>query len=272
MQKFSTSPIEIILSFFLNKNLIITMTKREIIGRYRGSLLGTLWSFFNPIFMLAVYTFFFSTIFKSRWEGSSGSKTEFAIILFSGMLVFGLFSECINRAPNLILSNVNFVKKVIFPLEILAFINIGTAIFHLMTGLLAWLIFYTIFFGIPKFTILLLPFILLPLIIFTLGISWMLSSLGVFLRDVGQTTSIFVTALSFLTPIFYPISAIPPEYQSILQINPLTTVIENTRKILVWGQIPEFTPWLISLIISIFVAYLGFAWFQKTRKGFSDVL
>ncbi len=272
MRDFSASPREIAASLWRNRSLVVALTKREVVGRYRGSFMGILWSFFNPVFMLAVYTFVFSVVFKARWSGGSESRTEFALVLFAGMIVFALFSECVNRAPGLILANVNYVKKVVFPLEILPFVSMGAAAFHLLVSVAVWLIFYLIFFGVPHLTVLVLPLVLLPLVLFTLGVSWMLASLGVYLRDVGQIVGVFTTALLFLSPIFYPVTALPAEYQALLHLNPLTPVIEQTRQVLVWGKLPDFGFWTAAMAAGAAVAWLGFAWFQKTRKGFADVL
>ena len=140
MRHFSASPIEMFANLWRNRELIKASAKREVLGRYRGSFLGVLWSFFNPLFMLAVYTFVFSVVFQARWGGGSGSKTEFALVLFAGLLVFNLFAECINRAPGLILSNTNYVKKVVFPLEILPFVALLSALFHTLISLGVWLI------------------------------------------------------------------------------------------------------------------------------------
>lgn len=272
MQHFSVSPGEMVASLWRNRNLITALTKREVIGRYRGSFMGILWSFFNPVFMLAVYTFVFSVVFNARWGGGSDSKTEFALILFTGMIIFNFFSECVIRAPGLILSNANYVKKVVFPLEILSIVALGAAAFHLMISVIVWLLFYVIFFGMPHPTLLLLPLIALPLALFTIGITWLLASLGVYLRDVGQIVGVVITAMMFLSPIFYPVSALPEQYQTLLQLNPLTPVIEQTRQALVWGNVPDLKRWSAYLAGSAVIAWLGFAWFQKTRKGFADVL
>jgi lipopolysaccharide transport system permease protein len=272
MQNFSLSPRELIASPWRNRSLIKSLAVREVVGRYRGSALGILWSFFNPVFMLAVYTFVFSVVFKARWSGGSDSKTEFALILFAGLLVFNLFSECVSRAPGLILANVNYVKKVIFPLEILPWVSLGSAFFHTLISFGVWLLFYLFFFGIPKLTLLLFPLVLVPLILFTMGLSWLLASLGVYLRDVGQIISLVVTVLMFLSPVFYPVSALPERYQIILHLNPLTAVIEQVRGVLIWGQFPQWTSFAIQIMVSGLVAWLGFAWFQKTRKGFADVV
>jgi lipopolysaccharide transport system permease protein len=272
MQQNSISPKEIVASFWRNRSLIMTLVKREVIGRYRGSVMGILWSFFNPILMLVVYTFVFSVVFKARWTGGSESKTEFALVLFAGLMVFNLFSECINRAPGLVLGNVNYVKKVIFPLEILPVVTFGSAGFHMLINLLVWLIFYLIFFGVPHATFILLPVVLLPLGLMTLGLSWLLASLGVYLRDVTQIIGVVTTVLMFLSPIFYPIIALPEVYRPFMQISPLTLVVEQTRDVMIWGAGLELSTWAMYLIVSGIIAWLGFAWFQRTRKGFADVL
>lgn len=272
MQQFSTSPREVGASLWRNRSLIRTLIMREVIGRYRGSVMGVLWSFINPIFMLAVYTFVFSVIFKTRWNSGSDSKTEFALVLFAGLMVFNFFAECVNRAPGLILSNANYVKKVVFPLEILSWVSIGSALFHFSVSLLVWLLAYTIIFGLPHPTALLMPIAFLPLLLFTIGLSWALASLGVFLRDVAQVIGIFTTVLMFLSPIFYPVTALPENYRQLLYINPLTPAIEQARALLYWGTLPDWKIAGITLAYSAVVAWLGFAWFQKTRKGFADVL
>lgn len=259
-------------SFWRNRKLIYALIKREVVGRYQGSILGILWSFINPVFMLAVYTFIFSVVFKARWSSGSDSKTEFALVLFAGLIVFNFFSECVNRAPGLILSNANFVKKVVFPLEILPWVSIGSALFHGAISLTAWLLAYIFIFGAPHATVLLMPLVILPLLLFTIGITWILASLGVFLRDVAQFIGLATTVLMFLSPIFYPVTALPDHYQHLLFINPMTPAIEQTRAFLYWGVTPNWQMTISYLVTSSATAWLGFAWFQKTRKGFADVI
>jgi lipopolysaccharide transport system permease protein len=272
MQDFPISPKEMAASLWRNRELIRVLVKREVIGRYRGSFMGILWSFFNPVFMLAVYTFVFSVVFNARWAGGTESKTEFALILFAGLMVFNLFSECVNRAPGLILSNVNYVKKVVFPLEILPAIAMGSSLFHSLISLVVWFVFYLIFFGLPHSSALLIPLIVMPLVFLTMGLSWLLASLGVYLRDITQIMGILTTTLMFLSPIFYPVSALPTEYQPLLMLNPLTIIIEQARDVLIWKKQPDWYYYSFCLTNSGLIAWLGFAWFQKTRKGFADVL
>ncbi|MFZ6872831.1 ABC transporter permease [Undibacterium sp. Di27W] len=268
----SITPYSLLVSLKQHRRLILSLIQREVLVRYQGSLLGLLWSFFNPVLMLAVYTFVFSVVFKARWAGGSDSKTEFALVLFAGLMVFGLFSECVNRAPSLVVSNVNYVKKVIFPLEILPVVAMGAACFHLLISLVVWLIFYSIFFGVPPATIFYLPAILLPLVFISLGLSWLLASLGVFIRDIHQVVGVAISVLTFLSPVFYPIVALPEDFRAVVQVSPLTQVIEQSRDAMIWGKHLDWQNWLIYFLLSGLVAWLGFAWFQKTRKGFADVL
>jgi lipopolysaccharide transport system permease protein len=269
-----TSLAELGKSLWRNRQLIVQMTKREIVGRYKGSAMGLAWSFFNPVFMLVVYTFVFSEIFKSRWGGVGGndSKTQFAVVLFVGMIVLSLFSEVLNRAPGLILSNVNYVKKVVFPLEILPVIAIGAALFHTFIGLGVLLAAFVLFNGYLHWTVVFIPLVLLPLIIFTAGLAWMLASLGVFLRDVGQTIGILTTVLMFLSPVFYPVTAVPERFRLYIMANPLTFIIEQAREVLIWGHVPNWIGLGSYTLVAAVVAWAGYAWFQKTRKGFADVL
>ncbi len=273
MRDFSATPREMIASPWRHRDLIKASVKREVLGRYRGSFLGLFWSFFNPLLMLLVYTFVFSVVFKARWGATgSDSKAEFALVLFAGLMVFNIFAECFNRAPGLILNNVNYVKKVVYPLDILAWISLGSALFHGSISLVVWLLAYVFFYGAPNITALLLPLIFLPFILFVMGVTWMLASLSVFLRDVGQFVGVFTTMLMFLSPIFYPISALPEDYQVLLYMNPLTPVIEQSRAVLFWGQVPDFQLLAYYIAASLVIAWMGFAMFQKTRKGFADVL
>jgi lipopolysaccharide transport system permease protein len=272
MQHFPMTPNEMVASFWRNRYLIQTSIQREVVGRYRGSFMGILWSFFNPVFMLSVYTFVFSVVFKARWHAGSDSKTEFALILFAGLMVYNLFAECVNRAPGLILANVNYVKKVVFPLEILSWVSLGAALFHATVSFLVWLIAYMLLFGLPHITVLLLPIVIFPLLLFIMGLSWWLAALGVYLRDISQIIGVITTALLFLSPIFYSASSLPERYQILLQLNPLTPVVELTRGVLFFGKQPDLNILIIYYFCSVCVAWLGFAWFQKTRKGFADVL
>lgn len=270
----STSLVALWTSFWKNRHLVLQMIKREVVGRYRGSAMGLAWSFFNPVFMLTVYTFVFSEVFKARWGGLGGnnSKTQFAVVLFVGLIVHGLFAEVLSRAPSIILGNVNYVKKVVFPLEVLPIISLGSTLFHSLISLGVLLFSFVVFNGYLHLTVIFIPLVLLPLAVLTLGLTWILASLGVFLRDVGHVVGIAMTVLMFLSPIFYPVTAVPEKFRFYIMLNPLTFIIEQAREVLVWGHWPNWMGLSIYTATAVVVAWAGFAWFQKTRKGFADVL
>lgn len=260
-------------SLWRHIGLIGQMTRRDVIGRYKGSVMGLAWSFLNPLLMLVVYTFVFKVIFKARWVAAADeSQVDFAVVLFVGMIVHALFAECVNRAPGLIVSNVNYVKKVVFPLEVLAPVALGSALFHAAVSMLVLV-------GVVVFTrgefhaeALWAPILVVPIAITALGLAWFLASLGVFLRDVTQITVVFTIAMQFLSPVFYPLSALPEQYRGFIQINPLTFAIEQTRGAVIWGRSPDWSLYAVYLLAALAAACAGFWWFQRTRKGFADVL
>ncbi|MDV6346201.1 ABC transporter permease [Nitrosomonas sp. Is35] len=253
------------------------MTKREVISRYRGSFLGLLWTFINPILMLSIYTFVFSVVFKVRLDSHNSSvihddEFAFALLLFTGLILFNLFSECLARAPGLILANINYVKKIIFPLEILPLISLCSALFHAGISFLVLFSFLLITSHPIEWTIIFLPVILLPLVLLTLGLSWILASIGVFVRDIGQFIGLVLTMLLFLSPIFYPASALPESIRDYLFLNPLTLIIEQARAVILYGQLPDWSGLILYYLFAFLIAWIGLLWFNKTRKGFADVL
>lgn len=269
----SVSPKAAINSIWRNRHLIDQLVRREILGRYRGSVLGLAWSFFNPMLMLVVYTFVFSVVFNARWGvGGEETKAQFAIVLFVGMNMFGVFAETINRAPTLITSNANYVKKVVFPLEVLAVVAVVAAMFHTFIGLIVLMLALVVSQGGVPITALSLPLVMIPLILFSLGIAWLLASLGVYVRDVAQTVGIATTVIMFLSPVFYSTSALPEPYKSLLLLNPLTFIIEQARATVIFGHWPHWPSLLFYAVGASLIAWLGYWWFQKTRTGFADVL
>jgi len=260
-------------SVWRHRELIVQMTKREVVGRYKGSVMGLSWSFLNPVLMLVVYTFVFSVAFKARWGvGEGETKSQFAVVLFAGLIVHSLFAEVVNRAPGLMLNNLNYVKKVVFPLEILPVISAGVASVYSLISLVVLLTAFAIFNGYMHWTVILAPLVLLPLVILALGLAWMLASFGVFLLDIGQTISIVTTLMMFLAPVFYPITALPEKFRPFIMANPLSFIIEQSREVLIWGHLPNWIGLGLYTVVAIAVAWAGYAWFQKTRKGFADVL
>ncbi len=267
------TPAAMFLSFFNNRQLILQMTRRQVVAIYRGSLFGVAWLFINPMLMLAIYTFVFSVIFKSHWGTSENeSRTDFAIMIFVGMIVFGIFSEMLNRAPLLIVANINYVKKVVFPLEILPWVTLGSTLFHGMVSLFILLLAQLLLkFSVP-WTVVFFPIVLLPLIFFSMGLAWFLAATGVFVRDTGQITGVVTTVLMFLSALFYPLSALPEIYQTWLKLNPLVSIITESRSVLVLGKLPDWISLSVELGTSLMIAFAGFWWFQKVRKGFADVI
>lgn len=249
------------------------MVRRDVIGRYHGSLFGLGWSFLNPVLMLALYTFVFSMVFKARWgvEGDE-SKLVFAIVLYVGLICHSLLCEVLMRAPSLVQTNENYVKKVVFPLEILVVVAMGSAVFHSLISLLVLLLMFLFVYGFLYWTVLLTPIVLAPLVLVTLGLSWIVASMGVYFRDTAQAMGVVTTVLLFFSPVFFPLSMLPEGFRPWLTINPLTIMIEQARKVLILGQFPDWGTWSAYTFVAVAVAWLGYWWFQKTRKGFADVV
>jgi lipopolysaccharide transport system permease protein len=253
--------------------LVIQMARRDVTGRYRGSFMGLFWSFFNPLFMLMIYTFVFGVIFKSRWNTQVTGHFQFAVILFAGLNINSLFAECANRAPTLILDNTNFVKKVVFPLEILSWSTLGSALFHLAISTIVLLVISCLANGgFVPWTVVLFPVVVACFLPFVAGTIWLLASLGVFLRDLKQAIGIITTMLMFLAPIMYPRETIPPQYRDLLYLNPLTVIVEASQDVLVWGHVPDWSHLAIYFPAACVFAWAAFVWFESTRKGFADVL
>ncbi len=223
--------------------------------------------------MLLIYSFIFSIVFKARWRPQSEINLgEFAITLFAGLIAFNIFSETINRAPGLIIANPNYVKKVIFPLEILPVSLLGSTLFHSLISILILIAGRLLVMGSLSPMVLLLPLILIPLLCLTLGLAWILASLGVFIRDTAYAVTIITQILFFMSPIFYPIEAIPKRFRFIIQINPLSSILENFRNVLIWDRLPDFGGWCLQLFISLGIFIIGYMWFMKTKSGFADVV
>jgi len=267
------NPVGLARDLWANRHLIWQLAVRDVLARYKGSRLGLLWSIINPLLLLAVFTFVFSVIFQARWGVMPGnSKAEFALTMYCGLIVFNVFSECANRASMVIIGNVSYVKRVVFPLQVLpASLVVSSLIFALVgTGLL--LIGVGIFFRTVSWTVFCFPVVLLPVILLSLGFAWFLASLGVYLRDVGQIVMFAVQVLFFMTPVFYRIEQVPKAFQLVMRLNPLTTVVDCARRTLMWGMWPEWLWLVVVVLVSLIVAQLGYAWFMKTKRGFADVV
>lgn len=254
------------------RTLIWQFARRDVLARYRGSLLGLGWSFLTPLLMLAVYTFVFRVVFKARWADGAGGDFEFALQVYAGLIVFTLFAEVVNRAPRLVLEQPNLVKKVVFPLEILPWVAVLAGLFHVALNLVVLLAAAAIARGGLPLSTLALPLVLAPFVPLLLGLAWFLASFGVFVRDVGQIASLAVSLLMFLSPVFYPVSALPERWQPWLQANPLTPVIEQLRRVALDGLWPDWMQLALNLAIGCVFAWAGARWFAATRRGFADVI
>jgi lipopolysaccharide transport system permease protein len=272
VSRFSTSPTESVACLWRHRDLVRELVIRDFIGRYKGSLIGAGWALFHPVLMLVVYTVVFGVAFNSKWGVGGESKVAFALVLFSGMIVHGLIAECLNRAPTLITTQPNFVRKVVFPLEILPWVTFITAVLQFLVGF-SILVAACLATGVDLHAgTLLFPVILLPLCFLTMGLTWLLSSLGVYLRDLAQGMGVITTVLLFVSPVFYPIEGLPTKFRALISMNPITLPITQLRSAMMWGTPLDWFAWGATLLLSLLVFYAGFWWFQHSRKGFADVL
>jgi len=259
-------------AFLRYRSLTTELAKRDVLGRYKGASFGLLWSLISPFLLLWVYTFAFGTVLGARWPQIGSGETHFSIILFVGLIVHGLFSECLNRAPGLVVANPNFVKRIIFPLDILPWPMILSALFHALMNTLVFIVLRLAMDGEFAWTIVLLPLVLLPMVVLMLGVAWFLASLGVYVRDIAQVTGVVSMALLFLSSAMMPIESIPESYRWIFELNPLTLIIDQARNVMLWGRFPDWAALAKYLLVATFVMYAGRAWFMATKRGFADVL
>lgn len=266
------SPIRHVSTIFAHKELIFELAKREVQGRYRGASFGLLWSLISPFLMLLVYTFAFENILKNRWPVHEVGTDSFAIILFVGIIVHSFFAESFSRAPTLVTGNVNYVKKVVFPLQVLPFPMLLSALFHLGTNIVVLLFLMLIVEGGIPWTALLIPIVLAPLVLLMLGLSWCLAALGVYFKDINQVTGVIAIAVLFTSSAIIPTEAVSEKYRIIFELNPLTLIVDQMRLVALWGGWPDWASLGFYTVIAVAVAVGGYAWFMATRKGFADVV
>jgi lipopolysaccharide transport system permease protein len=272
--RFPATPQSMLRGLVAQRELIGELARRDVIGRYRGSALGLSWSLFHPLLLLGVFTFVFGSVMPARWSalGADASHADFALILFPGMIVHALLAECLNRAPGLVTATPNYVKKVVFPLEVLPVVTLAGALFHAVVSFAMLLAVYAIVHGGLRASAIALPLVIAPYALLVLGFAWFFAALGVYLRDVGQVMGVATMALMFLAPVFYPVTAIPEAYRGLLYLNPITLIVEETRGVLIFGRWPDWPALGVYTLIALAVAWAGYWWFQKSRKGFADVL
>jgi len=268
------NPIAMVRNLWSYRELALQMAKRDIQGRYRAARLGLLWSVLNPLILLAIYTFVFTEVFRVRWTDTGmESRGMFALTMFCGMLLFNLFSEVVTRAPQMVVSNPNYVKKIVFPLEVFIISGLLSGLFNMLIGYVVWFIGWGLVVREwPQPSMMWFPVVLVPVCLTTAGVSWVLASLGVFVRDVGHIVVLAVQVLFFATPIFYPIDRVPQPFRRVLELNPLTHAIEDIRHVLMNGGSPHWHWWLASMGGSAVLALLGYAFFMKSKRAFADVI
>lgn len=253
-------------------DLVRELTRRDILGRYRGASFGLLWSLIGPLMMLIIYSVAFGHIFKSRWHQATGESAEFGIVLFIGIIVHGFFAECFSRSPRLMVDNTNYVKRIIFPLHVLPWTVALSALFHTAMNMMVFVVLAALVYHRFSPLIVLAPLVLAPLVLLTVGVSLIVSSLGVYIRDIQQAVPVIVTALFFLSSAIVPVDTLPEKYQLVFHLNPLTFFIDQMRNVALWGRMPDWTGLGAYYLVGLVVLYIGSAWFRATSKGFADVL
>lgn len=252
--------------------LIFRLAARDFTQRFRGSMLGVTWAVLVPLLTAAMFAFVFSRVFQARWSGSADGPFDFAIIFLTGMVVHTIFAESVARAPSLVVGNASYVKKVVFPLEILPVVSVVTSLANAVIGIFIVLIGNLILNGKIYFTVLALPLVIAPYLLFVVGLVFVFAAGGVYLRDLSQGVSLLVTLTLFMTPIFFPIEAVPVEFRSAIMLNPLTFVVQQARDVTIFGRWPDFAGLALYTVAALAFLVCGFWVFQRLRNGFADVL
>lgn len=259
-------------SLLRNLELFWALSKREVASRFKGSYGGLSWYVVQNLLLLTLYSFVFGTLFKNRWSSGDHIQGNFTVALFIGLIVFNTFAECITRAPTLILANANYVKKVVFPLEVLPAVSLATALFNALIAFLVLIVVAFVLKAPLHWEGLWIPVIMIPLVVLTLGVGWFLAALGTYIRDINQMVTLLISAFMFLSPLFYQITALPKKVQTWVMFNPLTIPMQESRAALMFGETPDFGLLSLYLAVAVVVAISGYAFFQKARGGFADVL
>jgi len=255
-----------------SRQIVYYLTRKRIVLRYRGSLLGIFWVLISPALTLVIYTVVFGVMLRARWSSGDTSTTEYALMLYLGLCVYWFVSDCVAEAPNLILNHPNYVKKVVFPLEILPFVSVADALFHTLLRFLVFVIAVSILEGPPPATILLLPLVWIPVCLWTLALCWLLAAAGVFLRDLREVVALALVAMLFLSPIFYSLDNIPDVAAAVMRLNPIVIPVIQVREVAFLGVIPDPATWLKVVGLSAFCARLSYAIFSRSRGMFADVV
>lgn len=258
-------------SLFGFRTLIKLMVKRDFQSRYRGSLLGALWPLIHPVGHLLLYTFVFCVVLKVRF-GQDGSTGNFALYLMSGLLAWGAISESLARSTTCVLEVPNYVKRVVFPVEIIPLVVAISALTTQLGGMLILSLCAGVYQQSLHASLLYIPMIMLPQIMFMVGLSWILASLGVYVRDIRHLMSLALSAWMYMTPIVYPASALPENLRFLIWINPVAGMVGDYRRVMLEGKAPDFGIFAVYSAVSIVLFFAGYYFFMKTKRSFADVM
>lgn len=253
-------------------DLAVSLSRRDVLSRYRGSLLGFTWSFISPLFLLVIYTFIFGVVLKNEWPGSKGGIGGFAVMLFCGLIPFNFFNESLTRGSQSIVSSPNFVKRIAFPTAVLPLVTTFSALFHASMSMIILIVMNFVFTGSLPLSTLLVPLVILPLVVFASAANLVCATIGVFIRDVGHLLGILFSMLLFASPIFYPVSMFPENLQWIAFVNPIAYGAANLRKILVLGEGLNWESWAVFMLASFVALAVAYVYHQRLKARFADVL
>lgn len=267
-------PVDIVRGLFANRLLLWQFAVRNIRARHKGSYLGVAWMVLNPLLMMSLYSFVFGVIFNGRYGiGPDETALDYALGVFLSLTIFQLIAEVMGVSTTIILGNTNIVKRVVFPLEILPVAQVGASIYHFLISISLVFVAILVFGRELSWYALWLPVLVLPVILFSMGLGWFFSAIGVYVRDIGQLMQFLTLALMYSSAIFYPIDkVIVAGFYPILKFNPLAHIVEEARRIVLWHQPLHFEPMLYVYLSSMTVFIVGYAVFMRLKKGFADVL
>jgi lipopolysaccharide transport system permease protein len=252
-------------------DLIWPLARRMTRARYRGSALGLVWAVLTPAVMIAVFTFLFAVVFNARFT-SGGSPLDYALYLFCGLLPWTAFQESLQQSSGVVVAHANLVKRVVFPLETLPLAQALAALAGQMFGTLALVVASLVIRRELHATLLWLPVLLVPQLLLMLGGSWLVASLGVFIRDTAQALALVLMAWMYLTPIIYPETVVPERFRPLLDLNPFTPLVRSYRRVMLEGLAPDWRGLAYVTAVALVAFVFGYWWFARTRKNFADVI
>jgi lipopolysaccharide transport system permease protein len=266
------NPLHTLAHLWRQRHLVRQLTARDLAARYRGSFLGIVWSLLVPMMMLALYTFVFSVVFRARWGVDENHKGMVALVLFAGLIPYNMFSEVVAVAPTLVVGNANYVKRVVFPLEILPLVKFLAAFVHALISAGVLVLAIVVARQTPPPTLVLMPIAWIPLVLLTLAVTYVFAALGVFVRDVGQAIAIVLPFIFFLTPIVYPPEAVPDRFAFVPWMNPIAHVVDDARRTAIFGMGLKWRAFAINCVLCGGLAFAGFLFFVKSKRAFHDAL